>query len=189
MFQGCLPIWGYPYFGTVSAFGQSTNDISGHYFRHIFFFLFLLCCLLFLQQECYLTKFDRSAKKLGVDTFPDPLILFWGLLAAILNFAGGVAVQMVSKCPRQHQAGSLRFWGHHLKKVLFIFGLIFIFEILIIFGFIFFFEVIFFSWVVFIFLDVITFGFIMGLKVQIIVNCLMFNYVGYIFFHQLCSND
>ena len=44
--------------------------------------------------------FDRNLdKKLGVDTFPDPVGKFRGKIAAILDFAGGAALQAVSECP------------------------------------------------------------------------------------------
>ena len=42
---------------------------------------------------------------MGVHPFPDPVGNFWALLGAILDFAGGVALQVVSECPWRRQAG------------------------------------------------------------------------------------
>ena len=39
-------------------------------------------------------------KKLGVDTFPDPVGHFGGPQAVILDFAGGAVLQAVSDCPQ-----------------------------------------------------------------------------------------
>ena len=78
-----------------------------HFFRPPFF-LFLLRRNLFSKRECsdqktYLAKVEGSAQK----PFQTPSTIL-GPLAAIVGFAGGVALQAVSKCPQRRYAGILR---------------------------------------------------------------------------------
>ena len=50
-------------------------------------------------QKTYLSKVGRSAQKHRGRHLSRPFRPFWGPLVAILDFAGGAAVQAVSKCP------------------------------------------------------------------------------------------
>ena len=76
----------------------------------IFFFLSFLRHLLFSQKEgsdqkTYFAKVDRSSQKprgRHLSRTPRP---FWGPLVAILDFAGGAALQVVSECPRRRWPG------------------------------------------------------------------------------------
>ena len=83
-----------------SAFGRSTgNDVSGHYKRHYFlFFLFFLFS--FLRRELFSKKESSDQKPWGRH-LSKPRQPFLGQLAAILDFAGGAALQAVNKCPRR----------------------------------------------------------------------------------------
>ena len=54
------------------------------------FFSIEVCGYLFRK------KLIRAPKNLGVDR---PLRSFWGPLLAILDFAGGAALQVLSECP------------------------------------------------------------------------------------------
>ena len=58
-----------------------------------------------IYQKTYLEKVDGSAQKLGGRHLSRPRWPFWGLLAAILDFAGGAALQSVSKCPLVFNSG------------------------------------------------------------------------------------
>ena len=87
-----------------SAFGQSTgNDISGHCKGHYFpdfsrvFFTLPITFLIEVlgSQTTYLAKVNGSPR---VDTFPDPVSHFGGPLAAILDFACGAVLRVVSEC-------------------------------------------------------------------------------------------
>ena len=55
-----------------------------------------------MDQKTYFAKADRSAQNVGVTSLSRPRWPFWGPLAAILDFAGGVALQVVNECPRHH---------------------------------------------------------------------------------------
>ena len=52
-----------------------------------------------LEQKTYLAKVDRNAQKPRGRHLSRPPLPFWGLLAAILDFAGGAALQAVSERP------------------------------------------------------------------------------------------
>ena len=58
-----------------------------------------------LGKKSYSVKVDGSAQKLGGRHLSRPRWPFWGLLAAILDFAGGAALQSVSKCPLVFNSG------------------------------------------------------------------------------------
>ena len=47
-----------------------------------------------------MVKVDGAPKTLRLDTFVDPISHFGAPLEAILDFAGGAALQMVSNCPQ-----------------------------------------------------------------------------------------
>ena len=102
----------------VPAFRRSTagNDVVATIFIRIFFpplvffpFFFLRRDL-FSQKECsdqktYLAKVDGNAQKPRGRHLSRPPLPFWGPLAAILDFAGGAALQAVSERPLRRQAG------------------------------------------------------------------------------------
>ena len=51
-------------------------------------------------EKLILQKLTGRPKKLRVlETFSNPVGHFWGPLAAILDFEGGAALQVVSECP------------------------------------------------------------------------------------------
>ena len=86
------------------AFGRPTgNDVSGQWplKTTLFSFLFSLSST-FLIEEVLVSKnlfrerWWERPKPRGTPCWP-----FWGPLAAILDFAGGVALQAVSECPRR----------------------------------------------------------------------------------------
>ena len=65
-----------------------------------------------LPKECSvlktcLAKVAQNAQKPRGRHLSRPRRPFWGPLAAILDFAGGAALQAVSECPRRRQAGIL----------------------------------------------------------------------------------
>ena len=51
------------------------------------------------DQKTYLAKVAWNAQKLRGRHLSRPHRLFWGSLAALLNFAGGAALQAVSERP------------------------------------------------------------------------------------------
>ena len=61
-------------------------------------FLFFFRCLLFSERVLGL-KVDGSAQKPRGRHLSRPPLPFWGPLAAILDFAGGAALQAVSERP------------------------------------------------------------------------------------------
>ena len=58
-----------------------------------------------MQKKTYKASVGRSSKKLGVRPIFWPRRPFRGLLAAILDFSGGVALRAVNKCPFYCYAG------------------------------------------------------------------------------------
>ena len=57
------------------------------------------------HEKTYLEKLDGRALKPRGRHLYRPWRPFWGPLAAILNFAGGAALQAVTECPRRRYAG------------------------------------------------------------------------------------
>ena len=53
------------------------------------------------SKENYFAKVKASAQKPGGTHLSRPRRPFWGPLVAILDFAGCVALQVVSECPRR----------------------------------------------------------------------------------------
>ena len=53
------------------------------------------------DQKTYLAKVDGSTQQRRGRHIFTPRQPFWGPLPAILDFAGGAALQAVSKCPRR----------------------------------------------------------------------------------------
>ena len=93
-----------------SAFGRLTgNNVSGHYKRHYFPFLFsfFFSVVYFYHRrsarikKLIQRKLTGTPKNLGVDTFPDPLCHFG---APWRPFWILQAVQAVSDCPLRRQA-------------------------------------------------------------------------------------
>ena len=90
----------------------TSKSNRGHYFQHNFhsFFPMSFPSSNFLIGEVcgsnsYLAKFAGSAKNLKCKHLSKPCQPFWYPLAAILYFAGGVALQVVSNSSQCHQAG------------------------------------------------------------------------------------
>ena len=52
-------------------------------------------------KKTYFAKIDRSSDKHWGNHLSRPRQPFWGPLAAILDFAGGAALQAVSECPQR----------------------------------------------------------------------------------------
>ena len=51
-----------------------------------------------------LLMLTAAPKNLGVDSFAEPIGIFGGPLAAILDFSDGAELQAVSECPRSRKA-------------------------------------------------------------------------------------
>ena len=52
-----------------------------------------------MDQKTYLAKVAKNAQKPRGRHLSSPHQPFWGPLAAILDFAGGAALQALSECP------------------------------------------------------------------------------------------